>query len=101
MIYANATTLADGTFTGSPANAFYGTVQVELVVQSGKITNARVLQYPADNGTSRYINSVALPYLIKDTVKSQGSQYYLVSGATFTSQAFDQSFKSALTQAGG
>lgn len=101
MIYAQATSLADGTFTGNAVNAFYGTVQVELVVQNGKVTTARVLQYPSDNGTSRYINSVALPYLIKDTVQSQGSQYYLVSGATFTSQAFAQSFKSALTQAGG
>lgn len=90
---------ANGTYTGSPANAYYGTVQVEAVIQNGAIADVRFLQYPNDRSTSRYINSQAMPALTSEAIQAQSAQVDGVSGATDTSQAFVQSLASALAQA--
>lgn len=90
---------ANGTYTGSPANAYYGTVQVEAIIQNGALADVKFLQYPNDRNTSRYINSQAMPALISEAIQSQSAQVDGVSGATDTSQAFIQSLGSALAQA--
>ncbi len=93
--------LADGTYTGNREYAYYGFVRVRAVVSGGKLTTVKVLEYPNDNGRSRYINSVALPYLIQEAVQTQSGNVDLVSGATFTSDAFQKSLANALRRAGG
>lgn len=89
----------DGTYTGSVADAFYGNVQVSVTVSSGRIANVKFLQYPNSHPTSVFINQQAMPYLKQETVKAQGSNVQLISGATFTSEAFVQSLQSALSKA--
>lgn len=89
----------DGSYTGSAANAYYGTVQVKAIVSGGRIADVQFLQYPNDRSNSRYINSQAMPLLTKEAIQTQSAQVNGVSGATFTSQAFIQSLASALTQA--
>src|SRR6185369_17872122 len=37
---------ADGTYTGDAVETRWGTVQVEITVANGKITNADAVQYP-------------------------------------------------------
>ena len=88
---------------GSPGRrvyAYYGFVRVEAMVRGGRLANVRVLEYPHDNSTSRYINGVALPYLIQEAVGAQSSRVDLISGATFTSDAFARSLRDALARAG-
>ena len=92
--------LTDGRFTGRRVYAYYGFVRVEAMVRGGRLANVRVLEYPHDNSTSRYINGVALPYLIQEAVGAQSSRVDLISGATFTSDAFARSLRDALTRAG-
>lgn len=89
----------DGTYTGIAADAFYGNVQVEAVIQGGRMSNVKVLQYPNTHGTSVYINSQALPYLTQEAIQIQSANVNIVSGATLTSDAFRQSLASALTKA--
>jgi len=89
----------DGTYTGSVDNAFYGNVQVSATIQNGKITAVNFLQYPDENPNSIYVNTSAIPYLKQEAIKAQGSSVSIVTGATFTSQAFMQSLSSALSQA--
>ncbi len=89
----------DGSFTGSPFDAYYGTVQVQAVVSGGKITDVKFIQYPNDRSNSRYINGQAMPLLTQEAVQAQSAQVDGVSGATFTSQAFQQSLASALALA--
>ena len=89
-----------GRFNGPTENAYYGYVKVQAVINNGKVQKVVVLQHPNDNGTSRYINSVAMPYLVKEAVQAQGANINLVSGATFSSEAFVKSLSSALSQAG-
>lgn len=89
----------DGTYTGSPADAYYGTVQIQAVIQNGALADVKFLQYPSDRGTSRYINSQAMPQLISEALQAQSANVNAVSGASDTSQAFVQSLGSALAQA--
>lgn len=89
----------DGTYTGGSANAYYGNVQVEAIIQGGKITNVKFLNYPQSHPVSVYINSQAMPYLTQEAVQAQNANVNIISGATFTSEAFVQSLASALTQA--
>ncbi len=90
-----------GTFTGQREYAYYGYVQVQAVVQKGRLQKVKVLEHPNDNGTSRYINSVAMPYLVKEAVQAQSSRVSLISGATLSSEAFVKSLSSALSKAKG
>ncbi len=89
----------DGTYTGSVADAYYGNVQVQATVSSGKITDVTFLQHPGDRSTSIYINSQAMPLLSQEALQVQNANVDIVSGATDTSQAFQQSLAYALSQA--
>jgi len=90
---------ADGSYTGSAADAYYGTVQVKAVVRNGQLADVQFLQYPNDRSNSRYINSQAMPLLTQEAIQAQSAQVDGVSGATFTSQAFQQSLTAALALA--
>jgi uncharacterized protein with FMN-binding domain len=89
----------DGTYTGSVADAYYGNVEVSVTVSGGKITRVKFLQYPDTHSTSVAINQQAMPYLQQEAIQAQSPNVQLISGATFTSQAFVQSLTSALSQA--
>jgi len=92
--------LASGTYTGRREYAYYGWVTVQAVVRNGTVSDVRILEYPNDNGRSHYINSIALPYLVQETVGGQSWKVDLISGATFTSVAYQKSLQEALRQAG-
>ena len=102
------------TFTGSPGIAGrWGEIQVTIVVRKTtttnlttkkktvkrKITAVRVPLYPDHTDRSIFINQQALPVLIQETMRAQGSGIDLVSGATDTSEGFQQSLQSAILQA--
>jgi len=89
----------NGQYTGSPADAIYGNIQVKATISGGKITNVEFLQYPNDRRTSQQINSQAMPYLKQEAIQVQSAQVNIVSGATDTSEAFIESMGSALAQA--
>lgn len=89
----------DGSFTGASADAYYGTVQVKAVIQNGKITDVVFLQHPNMHENSVFINGQAMPLLKQEAIQAQSAQVDGVSGATFTSQAFQQSLASALVKA--
>lgn len=89
----------DGTYTGSVEDAFYGNVQVQVIVSGGKISDVNFLQYPNDNQTSQFVNSQAMPLLKQEALQAQSSQVDIVSGASATSQAFQASLTNALNQA--
>lgn len=89
----------NGTYIGSVADAYYGNVQVQVTVQSGKVSDVKFLQHPGGRSYSIFVNSQAMPYLIQEAVQAQNSNVDIVSGATETSLAFQQSLASALAQA--
>ena len=94
-----ATGYKNGTFTGPVADAYYGNVQVQVVIQNGKITDVKFLDYPHDRRTSQEINAQAMPWLTQEAIQAQSANINLISGATLTSQAFANSLQSALSTA--
>lgn len=97
----NSTTgsYTDGTYTGSVADAYYGNVQIRATISGGKLTGVTFLQYPHTHATSVYINRQAMPYLQQEAIKSQSANVNIISGATYTSQAFIESLGTALSHA--
>jgi uncharacterized protein with FMN-binding domain len=89
----------DGTYSGDPENAYWGMVQVQAVIKNGALASVNILQFPNSHGTSVYINDQALPILQSEAIQAQNANVNGVSGATYTSQAFQQSLASALSQA--
>lgn len=90
----------DGIYTGSSENAYYGRVQVRVTVANHQVASVKVLSYPNDRRTSRYINSQALPLLQREVIAADSASVDTVSGATLTSEAYIRSLGNALQQAG-
>jgi uncharacterized protein with FMN-binding domain len=86
----------DGSYTGNSADAYYGYVQVQAIIKGGKIADVKVLQSPNDRSTSIRINSQAMPYLVQEAIQVQNAKVNVVSGATDSSYAFQESLGTAL-----
>lgn len=84
--------------TGQGEQTPYGPLQVQITLQHGRIVEARTLVHP-EGGHSSEVNAAAVPVLDDETVRSQGGQVDAVSGATYTSEAYQQSLQFALDAA--
>jgi len=93
------TLLADGVFVGEPASNRWGTVQVQIVVTGGAVTDVQVLSFPDGDRRSESINERALPELTADALAGQTADIDSVSGATYTWQSYSTSLQSALDAA--
>jgi uncharacterized protein with FMN-binding domain len=87
-----------GVFTGPTIEMEYGPVQVAIDVQAGKITDLKALQYPVDRPRSQVINTQAVPLLRTEVLQAQSAKINVISGATFTSNAFVESLQAAIGQ---
>jgi len=89
---------SNGTFDGPTVQSRYGPVQVTLVVQNGKITDVKVSNQP-DTARSIQIQGQAVPMLKQETLQAQSANIHMISGATITSRAFEQSLQTAANKA--
>jgi uncharacterized protein with FMN-binding domain len=89
----------DGTYTGASEDTLYGTVQIAVIISAGKITDVNFMQMPGPDGHSREVSAFAEPYLKQETLSAQSSNIQFVSGASTTSEAYEQSLQAALDQA--
>jgi uncharacterized protein with FMN-binding domain len=87
------------TYTGQAVRTRYGTVQVQVTMTGSTITNVSFLQLSATDSRSQQINANAGPILLEQTLAAQSAQIDGVSGATYTTQGYEQSLQSALDQA--
>lgn len=90
---------ADGTFTGQDVSMRYGDVQVQVTVSGGAVSDVTALQLPGGDGHSARISSIVEPMLRSEALQAQSASIDLVSGATYTSEAYQQSLQSALDAA--
>lgn len=86
----------NGEYIGDVADAYYGNVEVKVIIAGGKITGVQFLKYPSDRRTSIEINSQAMPYLRQEAIQAQNANVDIVTGATQTSRAYRLSLRSAL-----
>jgi uncharacterized protein with FMN-binding domain len=77
----------------------FGDVQVAITVRGGRLTDVRALQLPFDHPRSQFISTQAQPLLRQEALRAQSAQIDVLSGATYTSDAYAQSLQSALTRA--
>jgi uncharacterized protein with FMN-binding domain len=92
-------TAASTTVDGPVVDTRYGPVQVEVVVSGGKIADVVALQLPTGRRSGQ-ISQSAEPILHDEAVQAQSAKIDLVSGATYTSDAYAQSLQAAIDQAG-
>jgi uncharacterized protein with FMN-binding domain len=76
----------------------YGTVQVQITISGGKITDAQALQAPS--GRDQRYTDMAVPVMRQKTIAAQSANITGVSGASYTSYAWYESLQSALKKAG-
>ncbi|WP_046726667.1 FMN-binding protein [Streptomyces humi] len=88
------------TVTGDTVQTRWGPVQVKVTVKNGKITDVTAVQYPTENPRDQQINSYAIPQLRSEALAAQSASIDTVSGATYTSEGYQQSLQSALDSAG-
>ena len=91
---------ANGSFTGSSTSTPYGSVQVQIMVANGTMTEVKALHLTDDGGRSVQISNTAAPILRSEVLSAQSARVSTVSGATYTSDAYLTSLQSALDQAG-
>ena len=96
---AGGAALANGTVTGQLVQTRFGPVQVQVTIAGGKISDVTALQLPNDRQRSAEISQIVEPMLRSEALTAQSAQIDLVSGATYTSDAYAQSLQSALDQA--
>lgn len=89
----------DGTYTSSVADAFYGPLQFKVVIKNGLISDVQFLQFPNDRPNSVQISNLSLPQLKAEAIQSQSANVEIVSGATQTSEAFQQALAEVLAKA--
>jgi uncharacterized protein with FMN-binding domain len=99
------------TFAGVTAQANqWGTVEITVTVQTTTITTGKKKKvtrkysdlgghYSYHTGRSQFIMSQALPQLRQEFLQAQSANVDMISGASYTSQAFLQSLQSALLKA--
>jgi len=88
-----------GTVDGAVVDTQYGSVQVRVSFTGPKITNVHALKLTDSSGTSVSISAGAAPILRQEALAAQSSQIDVVSGATYTSEAYQQSLQAAIDAA--
>jgi uncharacterized protein with FMN-binding domain len=85
----------DGALVGTP----YGNVQVRLTHVGPRITDVRAVQLTDSSQHSVSISAYAAPILRQEALAAQSAQIDMVSGATFTSEGYQQSLQAAIDAA--
>jgi len=83
----------DQTVTGDAVPYAYGTVQLEVVRQGGKLTAVNLIQAGATAGRDQ-----AYPALQQAALDAQGTNFANLSGATYTVDAFKAALESAISK---
>ncbi|MFF4212937.1 FMN-binding protein [Streptomyces sp. NPDC001796] len=98
---SGSATTGTKTVTGDSVQTRYGPVQVRITVTNGKLTDVTAVTYPQDSPRDQEINSYAVPQLTREALTAQSANIDVVSGATYTSQGYQQSLQSALDSVKG
>jgi uncharacterized protein with FMN-binding domain len=88
------------TYTGTAVNTRFGSVQVQVTVTDGTITDVTALKLTDTDRKSVEISNRAAPILREEVLAAQSASVSNVSGATYTARAYLTSVQSALDQAG-
>ncbi len=88
-----------GSVTGALIQTPYGNVQVRIFFTGKRLTDVRALRLTDSSNTSVSISAQAEPILRQEALGAQSAQIDMVSGATYTSEGYQQSLQSAIDAA--
>lgn len=86
--------------TGEVVPLRWGDVQVAVTVEGEDVLDVETLSIPLDDRRSQLINENAEAILRAEAITSDSADVSVVSGATYTSEAYATSLQSALDQLG-
>ncbi|HEX6867844.1 MAG TPA: FMN-binding protein [Candidatus Limnocylindrales bacterium] len=87
------------TVDGPVVSTRFGPVQVEVVISNGHVADVVALQLPSGRRSGQ-ISDYSEPILREEALQAQSANIDVVSGATYTSDAYAESLQAALDQAG-
>lgn len=87
------------TVTGDAESTPFGPVRVRLAVDGGRIVDVTTVTAPKNDGHSREISAFAVPELRREVLAAQSAAVDAVSGATYTTEAYQESAQSAIDRA--
>jgi uncharacterized protein with FMN-binding domain len=96
-----------GTFKGTSVGTRFGSVQVQVTIVKGAITDVSALQLTDRDNRSVSISNRAAPVLRSEVLTAQSANVQTIGGATYTSEGYLSSLQAALdsarfqTQVGG
>ncbi|MBE4718424.1 FMN-binding protein [Pseudarthrobacter sp. AB1] len=93
------TSAAAGTYDGAVVPTRFGSVQVQITVQAGTITEVTALHLTDDDRKSIQISNRAAPLLRTEVLAAQSAEVKTISGATVTSSAYLTSLQAAIDAA--
>ena len=96
---AGAAAKAGGTYDGDVVQTRFGSVQVQITVKAGTITDVTSLKLTDHEGRSVQISNYAAPILRSEVLQAQSADVQTVGGATVTSDAYLTSLQAALDAA--
>lgn len=87
-------------YTGATVEHEYGSVTVTITVADRALADATAELSTTHGDKSERINTRAVPLLREEALQAQSAEISMISGATYTSEAYLESLQSALDQAG-
>lgn len=88
----------NGTAVGKSENYGYGQLSVKVTTANNRIVDVAVSSIQALDAYSMQLEQQVAPMLRSEVLKAQGTRISGISGATYTSEAYDYSLQSALDQ---
>jgi uncharacterized protein with FMN-binding domain len=82
--------------TGKAVQFGYGQLAVKVTVSGNRITDVGVASFSTIDSYSQQIGQQVLPTLRHEVLSAQSSRIQLISGASYTSEAYAQSLQAAL-----
>ncbi len=104
---SSANAAISGTFKGTSIGTRFGSVQVQVTITKGAITDVSALQLTDRDNRSVSISNRAAPVLRSEVLSAQSANVQTIGGATYTSEGYLSSLQAALdgakfqTRAGG
>jgi uncharacterized protein with FMN-binding domain len=85
---------------GDAIDTPYGVAQVRVSVIAGRLEDVEAVLLPSASRRSETISNSVEPWLRKRAIAAQSAQFDVLSGATYTSRAYQGSLETALRAAG-
>lgn len=96
---AGAGSASATTYDGAAVATRFGSVQVQITVKAGVITEVTALQLTDEDRKSVQISNRAAPLLRSEVLAAQSAKVKSISGATVTSNAYLTSLQAAIDAA--